>query len=135
MYALLVIQGEQIRAEPGRWILVPYLKKIEKGKNLSFDSVVLFSDSEQAKYLVGTPYVKGIQVTAQVLEPLVKEKKIIVFKYKRRKNYRRKKGHRQWKTKLLIENILIGKESSENKSTEKKSVKKELVEKKLVGKE
>ena len=121
MDALVEIQGEQVHVRPGRWVLVPHLKRIEKGKSLSFDSVLLFRDSDPAKYRIGTPYLKGVQVTAQVLEPLVKEKKILVFQYKRRKNYRRRKGHRQWKTKLLIENIVLSKET---KKTEENAEKK-----------
>ncbi len=102
MYAIVKIQGKQYKAEKGRWILVPRIDA-EEGSDLEFDQVLIYHDDKVVN--VGLPFVKDIKVKAKVLDPLVKDKKIIVFKYKRRKDYRKKRGHRQQFTKILIEDI------------------------------
>ncbi len=91
MYAMVEIAGKQYKAEPGSVLKVDRLGQ-EAGAQLEFDSVLMVRDSESVK--VGTPYVAGAKVTA-VLEEHGKDKKITVLKFKRRKNYRRKQGHRQ----------------------------------------
>ncbi|HEY8362694.1 MAG TPA: 50S ribosomal protein L21 [Tissierellaceae bacterium] len=102
MYAVIETGGKQYKVQPGDEILVEKLNA-EEGSNISFDKVLLVS--KEGNIEVGKPYVDGAKVEAKVLEH-GKGEKIIVFKYKPKKNYRRKKGHRQPYTKVRIENII-----------------------------
>ncbi|TVR33157.1 MAG: 50S ribosomal protein L21 [Spirochaetaceae bacterium] len=102
MYAMVEIAGKQYKAEPGSVLKVDRLAQ-DAGASLEFDSVLMLRDTETVK--VGTPYVKGARVTA-VVEEHGKDKKIIVFKYKRRKNYKRKRGHRQQYSVIRVGEIL-----------------------------
>lgn len=101
MYAIIETGGKQYRVQEGD---VLFLEKLpaEDGQNVVFDKVLAVSDGDNFK--VGTPVVDGASVTAKVLGH-GKGKKIIVFKYKPKKNYRRKQGHRQPYTKVQIEKI------------------------------
>ena len=101
MYAIIETGGKQIKVEVGSKIYVVKLD-VETGSVYTFDKVLLVSDDNSAK--VGTPYVAGASVTAKV-EKQGKEKKILVFKYKSKANYRRKQGHRQPYTCLTVEAI------------------------------
>ena len=101
MYAIIETGGKQIKVEVGSKIYVEKLD-VETGSVYTFDKVLLVSDDNSAK--VGTPYVAGASVTAKV-EKQGKEKKILVFKYKSKANYRRKQGHRQPYTKVEIKKI------------------------------
>lgn len=101
MYAIIETGGKQYKVEKGNKIRVEKLDA-EAGSEVSFD-VMLTGSGKTIK--VGKPYVKGVKVTAKVLEHN-KEKKIVVFKYKAKKNYRRKQGHRQPYS--LIEIMEIG---------------------------
>ncbi|NIP60352.1 MAG: 50S ribosomal protein L21, partial [Gemmatimonadetes bacterium] len=89
MYAVFRTGGKQFRAEPGGRLRIPSLDA-EEGSALTFDEVLLTSDGEDVT--IGDPLVKGAKVEAEILRH-GKTKKIIVFKRKRRKNYRRKQGH------------------------------------------
>jgi len=100
MYALVEIKGKQYKAEKGTKLKVDLMDQ-EKGSKVEFDSVLLTSDKEVK---VGTPYVKDAKVTATV-EDHFKDKKVLVFKFKRRKGYRRKQGHRQQYTLLKVNDI------------------------------
>ena len=101
MYAIIETGGKQIKVEVGSKIYVEKLD-VETGSVYTFDKFLLVSDDNSAK--VGTPYVAGASVTAKV-EKQGKEKKILVFKYKSKANYRRKQGHRQPYTCLTVEAI------------------------------
>ena len=101
MYAIIETGGKQIKVEVGSKIYVEKLD-VETGSVYTFDKVLLVSDDNSAK--VGTPYAAGASVTAKV-EKQGKEKKILVFKYKSKANYRRKQGHRQPYTCLTVEAI------------------------------
>lgn len=101
MYALVEIQGKQYKAQEGAVLKVDKIDK-ETGATVEFDSVLMVADGEKTQ--IGTPYVKGAKVTA-VLEDQIKDKKVVVFKFKRRKGYRRKQGHRQQYSQLLIKEI------------------------------
>ena len=101
MYALVEIKGKQYKAEKGALLKVARFES-EAGKELEFDSVLLVSDDEKVQ--VGQPYVKGVKVKALV-EEHGRDRKILVFKYKRRKNYRRTRGHRQHFTLLRVQDI------------------------------
>lgn len=100
MFAIVSIAGKQFKVTEGQELFVHRLDA-EEGAQVNFDQVYLTSDGDEVE--VGTPLV-GKGVTATVLEHL-KDDKVIVFKKKRRKGYRRKKGHRQALTKLKIESI------------------------------
>lgn len=100
MYAIFETGGKQVKASVGEAIYVEKLD-VEEGSSYTFDKVVYVGGD---KALVGAPYVKGATVVAKV-EKNGRAKKIIVFHYRDKKNYRRKQGHRQAYTKLVIEAI------------------------------
>lgn|SRR5690606_12610944 len=100
MYAIIETGGKQIKVEAGQEIYVEKLNG-EAGETITFDKV-LFVGGDDTK--VGVPFVEGATVTAKV-EKHGKQKKITVFKYKAKKNYRKKQGHRQPYTKLTIDAI------------------------------
>tara|TARA_Y100000590_G_scaffold468916_1_gene653814 strand:+ start:10386 stop:10754 length:369 start_codon:yes stop_codon:yes gene_type:complete len=114
MYAIVDISGKQFRAEEGLELKVPHQKE-EEGKKISFDRVLLFDDGSDIK--VGQPTVSGSAVEATVLEH-GRDKKVPVFKKKRRKGYRVKNTHRQEFTLIRVENIKSG---TSKKSSPKKS--------------
>lgn len=100
MYAIIETGGKQIKVEEGQAIFIEKLDTVE-GETVTFDKV-LFVGGDNVK--VGSPVVEGATVTAKV-EKQGRAKKIIVFKYKAKKNYRKKQGHRQPFTKVVIEKI------------------------------
>lgn len=101
MYAVVDIAGDQIKVEEGMEIRVPRLD-IAEGSTIECDRILFFSDDNDVK--VGNPHVEGVNVKAEVLEH-ARDRKVIVFKMKRRKRYRRKKGHRQDYTVLKVKEI------------------------------
>ena len=117
MYAVIEACGKQYKVTKGDVVFFEKLD-VEEGKKVTFDKVVLLSD--EGKVEVGAPYVKGIKVEGKVVAH-GKGKKIIVFKYKAKKNYRRKQGHRQPYTKVEITAIKLPtakKETAEEKTVE-----------------
>lgn len=103
MYAIFRTAGKQFRAEPGRTLRIP-LVSAEPGATLTFNEVLLGSDGSTVK--AGTPLVSGAKVMAEVVKH-GKDKKIVVFKFKRRKNYARKQGHRQGFTEVRIDKVVF----------------------------
>ncbi len=101
MYAVIETGGKQYKVSEGDILFVEKLEAAE-GDSVTFDKVLIVADGENVN--VGAPTVAGATVTAKV-EKQGKAKKIYVFKMKRKKNYRRKKGHRQPFTKVTIEKI------------------------------
>ncbi len=101
MYAIIESCGKQYKVAEGDVVFFEKLDA-EEGKKVTFDKVVLVS--EEGKVQIGNPYVKGIKVEGKVVSH-GKAKKIIVFKMKAKKNYRRKQGHRQPYTKVEITTI------------------------------
>lgn len=117
MYAVIEACGKQYKVTKGDVVFFEKLDA-EEGKKVTFDKVVLLSD--EGKVEVGAPYVKGIKVEGKVVSH-GKGKKIIVFKYKAKKNYRRKQGHRQPYTKVEITAIKLPtakKETAEKETVE-----------------
>jgi large subunit ribosomal protein L21 len=103
MYALVEFKGRQYKAEKGALLKVDKVD-FEPGSKLDIDTVLLLSKGE-ADVTVGNPYVAGAKINA-VVESHEKGKKIIVFKYKPKKDYRRKQGHRQQYSIIKIEDII-----------------------------
>lgn len=99
-YAIMATGGKQYRVAPGDVLRVPALRA-QVGETVELP-VLAMSDGERV--IVGRPWVEGARVVCRVLEH-GKERKVIVFKFKRRKQYRRKKGHRQKYTALRVEAI------------------------------
>ncbi len=99
MFAVIKTGGKQYRVEAGDVIVVEKLPVAESGA-VSFDEVLMVGDK------VGTPTVAGASVAGEVMKQ-TREKKIIVFKKKRRQNYRRKHGHRQQVSVVRITNIAV----------------------------
>ena len=103
MYAIVDIAGEQVKVQKDDQIVTNRLEG-EVGSQIELEHVLLLQADDGTK--VGTPYVEGAKVTATILEH-GKGKKVIVFKKKRRKKYRVKRGHRQLETKLKIDDIVV----------------------------
>lgn len=101
MYAVIEVGGKQYKVSEGDVIFTEKLDAAE-GDSVTFDKVLIYADGENVN--IGAPVVEGVTVSAKV-EKQGKAKKIYVFKMKRKKNYRRKKGHRQPFTKVTIEKI------------------------------
>lgn len=103
MYAVFETGGKQYRAEPGTKVRVPSLGA-EPGSTVTFDRVLLAGDGSTVQ--VGAPLVSGATVTAEVLRH-GRDKKVIIFKRKRRKNYRKKQGHRQGFTEIRVSQVAL----------------------------
>ncbi len=103
-YAIFRAAGQQFRAEKGTTLRVPHLAG-EAGAKVTFDEVLLSSDGRKVR--TGQPTVKGAKVSAQIVRQM-KDDKLVVFRFKRRKNYRRKTGHRQQLTEIKITDLKLG---------------------------
>jgi len=103
MFAIVEIAGKQYRVEKDMTVKVPLLNK-EIGDTVEFDRVLILGDDSEIK--VGRPVLKGAKVEATVVDN-GRDKKVIVFKKKRRKGYKVKNGHRQQFSKIRIENVAI----------------------------
>ncbi|MBQ9624364.1 MAG: 50S ribosomal protein L21 [Treponema sp.] len=103
MYALFEYKGKQYKAEKDALIQVDKIDA-EDGAKIDIDSVLLVSDGD--KISVGTPFVKGAKVSA-VVENSFRDKKVLVFKYKSKKDYHRLIGHRQEYTNIRVKDITL----------------------------
>ncbi len=104
MYAIVEINGQQFKAEQGKKLFVHHMKDTEKGQTVEFEKVLLVDNEGTVQ--VGAPTVEGAKVVCEVVTPLVKGEKIIVFKMKRRKDYRKKNGHRAQFTEIVIKQVI-----------------------------
>ncbi len=102
MYAIVEIAGKQYRVEKDKRVKVP-LQHAENGDQVEFEKVLIYND-EKGEVQIGKPTVKDIKVSATVVEH-GREKKVIVFKKKRRKGYQKKNGHRQDFSMIKIDSI------------------------------
>ncbi len=116
MYAIIESCGRQYKVAQGDVVFFEKLE-VEEGKKVTFDHVILVSDDKKVQ--VGTPYVKGVKVEGKVVSH-GKGKKILVYKYKAKKNYRRTQGHRQPYTKVEITAIKTATEKAEAPKAEAK---------------
>lgn len=105
MYAIVTINGQQFKVEQGQELFVHHIKNAERGQTVEFDNVLLIASDEAVS--VGTPTVEGAKVVCSVSDPLVKGDKVIVFHTKRRKDSRKKNGHRQQFTRVTVQSILV----------------------------
>ena len=132
MYAIIESCGKQYKVAEGDVVFFEKLDT-EEGKKITFDKVVLVSDDSKVE--VGAPYVKGVKVEGKVVSH-GKGKKILVYKYKAKKNYRRTQGHRQPYTKVEITKIKTPAEKTEAKAeakiAEKKTATKTVTKKETV---
>lgn len=101
MYAIVNINGVQTRLEPEAVIAVPLLTG-EPGQRLTFEQVLMVADGDRVS--VGQPYVKGAKATVEVVEHF-RGPKLRIFKFKRRREYRRRRGHRDELTRLRVTGI------------------------------
>ena len=102
MYAIIETGGKQYRVSEGDVVVIEKLNANE-GDTVEFDKVLLVDN--EGNVTVGAPTVNGAKVVAEVVNPLVKGDKVIVFKKKRRKGYQKKNGHRQSFTRIKIDSI------------------------------
>lgn len=100
MYAVIETGGRQYRVKPGQELLVEKLP-IEEGAEVEFDRLLMVTGEEGQTLLVGTPYVPGAKAVATVVRQ-ERGRKILVFKYKPKSNYRRRQGHRQSLTRIQV---------------------------------
>ena len=117
MYAIVNISGKQYKATEGARLRVPR-QSGDSGAKLSFDDILLISNSDSTQ--VGKPNVSGAKITATILNH-GRERKILVYKKKRRKGYQRKNGHRQWYTELEVQKIQLS--TTKKKAAPKKTAK------------
>tara|TARA_Y100000813_G_scaffold56364_1_gene39580 strand:- start:655 stop:1029 length:375 start_codon:yes stop_codon:yes gene_type:complete len=122
MYAIINISGKQYKATSGSRLRVPK-QDGDLGKVLTFDKVLLTNDGKNTE--IGNPTIKGFSVTATIINH-GRDKKILVYKKKRRKGYQRKNGHRQWYTEIEFNSI---------EAAKKQSVKEEIIPSKVTSQE
>ena len=104
MYAIVEINGQQFKAEEGKKLFVQHIREAAEGQAVEFDRVLLVDADGAVK--VGAPTVEGAKVVCEVVNPLVKGDKVIVFKMKRRKDYRKKNGHRAQFTQVEVKQVV-----------------------------
>ena len=104
MDAIVEINGQQFKAEEGKKLFVNHMKDVEAGKTVEFDKVLLVD--KEGSVQVGAPTVSGAKVVCEVVNPLVKGEKVIVFKMKRRKDSRKRNGHRQQYTQVEVKSVI-----------------------------
>jgi large subunit ribosomal protein L21 len=131
MYAVIKTGGKQYKVSEGDVLRVEKLDA-EAGDTVAFDEVLMIGGEGDA--LVGTPAIDGASVTAEVLD-VRKDKKVVVFKKRRRQNYRRKKGHRQWLAVVSVAEILKPGAKSKLSAKKKASAAKAPVEQAAAEKE
>ena len=103
MCGIVEINGQRFKAEEGKKRFVHHMKDVEAGKSVEFDKVLLVD--KDGNVTVGAPTVEGAKVVCEVVNPLVKGDKVIVFKMKRRKDYRVRNGHRAQFTEVEIKQV------------------------------
>ena len=113
-YAIIRTGGRQFRVAEGEIVDVDLID-VEAGKTATFGDVLLFADGKDVTH--GNPLIPGAKVTAEVLEQR-KDKKVVAFKYKRRKGYHRTVGHRRKLTRVKIKSISVGAKKMGTKKSE-----------------
>ena len=111
MYVIVEINGQQFKAEEGKKLFVHHIQNAENGATVEFEKVLLVDNNGTVTVgaptvTVGAPTVEGAKVVCEVVSPLVKGDKVLVFHKKRRKGYRKLNGHRQQFTELTIKQVI-----------------------------
>ena len=104
MYAIVEMNGQQFKVEQGKKMFVHHIKDVESGTTVEFDRVLLIDADGQIT--VGTPTVEGAKVVCEIVSPIVKGEKVLIFHKKRRKGHRKLNGHRQQFTEVNIKEIV-----------------------------
>ena len=104
MYAIVEINGQQFKAEEGKKLFVNHIKGAEEGKTVEFENVLLIDND--GTITVGAPAVEGAKVVCEVVSPLVKGDKVLVFHKKRRKGYRKLNGYRHQFTEVSVKEVI-----------------------------
>jgi large subunit ribosomal protein L21 len=104
MFVIAEINGQQFKVEPGRKFFVQHLAAAEGGTTVEFDKILLVD--KDGEVTVGAPTIEGAKIVAEVVSPLVKGEKVLIFHKKRRKGHRKLKGHRQQFTEVLVKEIV-----------------------------
>ena len=105
MYAIVEMQGFQVRVEAGKKLFVNRIAGLEKGAEVTFEKVLLVENNGEV--IVGAPVVAGAKVVCEVLDNECRGEKVLVFHKKRRKGYRKLNGHRQDLTNLVVKEIVL----------------------------
>ena len=101
MYAIVDMKGQQFKVEEGQKLFIHH---VQNGQTLEFDKVLLVDNN--GAIAVGAPTVEGAKVLVEVVNPLVKGDKVIVFKMKRRKDERKRNGHREQFTQVVVKSVI-----------------------------
>ena len=104
MYAIVEINGQQFKVEEGKKLFVNHLQSAEAGQTVEFDKVLLVE--KDGAVGVGAPAVEGAKVVCEVVSPLVKGDKVLVFHKKRRKGYRKLNGYRHQFTEVSVKEVI-----------------------------
>ncbi len=104
MYVIAEIQGQQFKIEEGKKLFVHHIKDVEANATVEIEKVLLVDNNGEVK--VGTPVVEGAKVVLEVVSPLVKGDKVLVFHKRRRKGYRKLNGHREQFTEVLVKQVV-----------------------------
>ncbi len=104
MYAIVEINGQQYKVEEGKKLFVHHMKDVEKGQAVEFEKVLLVDNEGTVE--VGAPTVNGAKIVCEVVNPLVKGDKVIVFKMKRRKDERKRNGFRAQFTEVVVKSVI-----------------------------
>lgn len=104
MYVIVEINGQQFKVEQGSKLYVHHIRDAKEGQSVEFDRVLLVDND--GTVAVGAPTVEGAKVVCEVVAPLVKGKKVLVFKMKRRKGFRKHRGHREQFTQVEVKQIV-----------------------------
>ncbi|MCD8236843.1 MAG: 50S ribosomal protein L21 [Prevotellaceae bacterium] len=104
MYVIVEINGQQFKAEEGKKLFVQHIQDVDAQATVEFEKVLLVDNN--GTVVVGAPVVEGAKVVCEVLIPLVKSDKVLVFHKRRRKGYRKLRGHRQQFTELKVTQVI-----------------------------
>ena len=104
MYVIVEINCQQFKVEEGKKLFVQHIQDVEAQATVEFEKVLLVDNN--GTVVVGAPVVEGAKVVCEVLTPLVKNDKVLVFHKRRRKGYRKLRGHRQQFTELKVTQVI-----------------------------
>ncbi|RRD79884.1 50S ribosomal protein L21 [Alloprevotella sp. OH1205_COT-284] len=104
MYAIVEINGQQFKVEQGKKLFVNHIQSAESGQTVEFEKVLLIDNN--GAITVGAPTVAGAKVVCEVIDPLVKGDKVLIFHKKRRKGYRKLNGYRHQYSQISVKEVI-----------------------------